>query len=42
MHTHTYHKPLHILVPVVCSIKLDRNKKKKLNKNITHYSYADT
>lgn len=29
MHTHTYHKPLHIVVPVVCSIKLHRNKKKK-------------
>lgn len=40
MHTHTYHKPLHIVVPVVCSIKLHRNKK-KLNK-ILHISYADT
>lgn len=29
MHTHIYHKPLHIVVPVVCSIKLHRNKKKK-------------
>lgn len=39
MHTHTYHKPLHIVVSVVCSIKLDRNKKKL---KILHISYADT